>query len=501
MPASYRLTTEFFAIPHRQDTYILYSPLKQIVMLANEGMVDLVASLRDGTFEEVNGENMDAMQLLIDSGAVNGPPDEPPRHESLEQWQPTEVTLFLTNSCNLRCTYCYASAGEYRGSLDMPTALAAVELVVHNALELGKPEFRVSYHGGGEPTLAWETLTSSAERAEELAARHGLGYSLNLATNGVLPSWKVDWLVRHIHEFSISYDGPAWVQDRHRPTAAGRGSAETVEATLRHLDSHGASYSVRLTVTEESVNHLAEIVAYLLRRYSPQVVHLEPLFAQGRARSKGLSAPHAQAFIENFRKAREVAASRGMDLYYSGARSEVITDTFCGVPEGSFNVTPEGLITSCFEVCHPEDQLADRFFYGGRDEATGSFEVSRGKLAALANHTVRERPECNHCFCKWHCAGDCIAKNMMSDRHPGENLKAARCIINQELTRDQIIRQLLENSRVMAQVEASHQPDDEIIPLTPAWMIQSAGARTSPQPNGLLPILTVLENHHGRAEA
>ncbi|MBM4068809.1 MAG: radical SAM protein [Planctomycetes bacterium] len=483
---AYRLSTEFFAIPYQQDTYILYSPLTQIVVLANQDMVDMVASLRDGTLPGATGANMDALQLLIESGAVNGPEDQPPNFQRRGDWKPTEVTVFLTNACNLRCSYCYASAGDYKGSLDRATALAAVELVVRNTLELGQQEFRVSYHGGGEPTLAWDTLTASALRAEELAKRHGLKVALNLATNGVLPSWKVDWVARHIHDFSISYDGPAWAQDRQRPTMTGAGSAETVEATLRHLDSHAARYGVRLTVTEETVLRLADIVAYLLKRYSPSTIHLEPLFSHGRAHAKGLAAPQAWAFIENYREAERVARQYGLELYYSGARLDTVTDTFCGVPEGSFNVTPEGLLTSCFEVCHPDDHLADKFFYGGRDASTGVFTVDQAKLQTLAGHTVRERPECQDCFCKWHCAGDCIAKNMTSDDRPRDRLKAARCLINQELTRDQLVRRLEQNSTVMMQIKAMS--DSALIPLGPAEPIEPVPIQEPHAPQPLVQI-------------
>jgi uncharacterized protein len=468
MAKEYRLTTEFFAIPHSGDTFILYSPLKEILMLANQDMVDLVAQLRDGTFAGVNGENMDAVQLLIESGAVNGPPDHPPQHKIEDEWKPTEVTLFLTNACNLRCTYCYASAGEYKGSMDLPTAFKAIDLIVRNAVERKESHIRVSYHGGGEPTLEWETLTKSAQRAQALAKENNLDLHLSIATNGVLPAWKVDWLARNMNDFSISFDGPAWVQDNYRPTVSGKGSAETVEATLRHLDSHGVTYGVRLTVTEDSVDHLEEIVSHILKRYSPSAIHLEPLFSHGRARTKGLAAPHASAFIDNFRRAQKIAEGYGLDLYYSGARTEVITDTFCGVPEGSFNVTPEGLLTSCFEVCHPEDEFADEFFYGELDAKSNEFRVSKKQLKVLAGHTVRERVECANCFCKWHCAGDCIAKNMQSDEHPGQNLKAARCIINQELTRDRLIKQMREASRIMRQVEANASPEEET-PLTPLY--------------------------------
>lgn len=484
MSDAYKLTTEIFAIPYEPGLHVLYSPLKQLLMLCNDGMVDLVGQLREGTFAGINAENIDAMQLLIESGAVNGEDDVLPSTPQHTKWQPTEVTLFLTNSCNLRCTYCYASAGEYSGTMDAETATRAVELVANNARQLQRDGFRVSFHGGGEPTVAWPVMVTAVECAERIAAENQLDVSLNLATNGVLPSWKVDWLVRHIHEFSISYDGPGYLQDRHRPTAQGKGSAQTVEATFRHLDSHGAKYGIRATITRESVHHLAEIVDYTLQRYHPGVFHVEPMFRQGRARDKGLGPPEATVFIEAFREAAAIAENYGVELYYSGARSETMTATFCGVPEGSFNVTPEGLLTSCFEVCHPEDQLADAFFYGafeahGKKDAkdsfalpvlgtvspsrgpvggtaVGGFQVNDEKLDELAGHTVRERPECENCYCKWHCAGDCIAKNMISDSHSEENLKSARCTINQALTLDQLVHRLRRDSRVMRQIDGSN---------------------------------------------
>ena len=92
--------------------------------------------------------------------------------------------------------------------------------------------------------------------------------------------------------------------------------------------------------------------------------------------------------------------------------------------------------------------------------------MDEGHLKKLAGHTVRERPECQDCFCKWHCAGDCIAKNMVSDNHPGEGLKLARCLINQELTRDQLIRRLKDSTTIMERVAATMGDDEDgLVPL------------------------------------
>ena len=55
------------------------------------------------------------------------------------------------------------------------------------------------------------------------------------------------------------------------------------------------------------------------------------------------------------------------------------------------------------------------------------------RLAALRRLSVDHLPFCQDCFCKWHCAGDCLSKALESsrlERHDG----TARCKINRALT-------------------------------------------------------------------
>ena len=106
------------------------------------------------------------LSILMDLGLVNGSPDE--LHEDGDgQFRPTETTLFLTRACSLRCVYCYASGGEHPNLMPWQVAKAAVDLVVENAATLGKDSVGVSFHGGGEPTIAWSLLTGMADYARE----------------------------------------------------------------------------------------------------------------------------------------------------------------------------------------------------------------------------------------------------------------------------------------------------------------------------------------------
>jgi uncharacterized protein len=113
-------------------------------------------------------------------------------------------------------------------------------------------------------------------------------------------------------------------------------------------------------------------------------------------------------------------------------------------------VTPSGDITSCYEVADAANPLAGVFFYGRYDPKTRTFVLDRDRRERLFGLSVLEKPECSDCFCKWHCAGDCPAKALLSERAEIDNLPD-RCLINRELTRDQLVAAL----GVAAEVDSS----------------------------------------------
>ena len=166
---------------------------------------------------------------------------------------PTEVTLFLTSACNLRCVYCYASGGDHSRFLDPEIAFDAVDLVVANAVAQGRPEVRVSFHGGGEPTLAGDTLRRSVERARRTCDAQGLRLSTGTATNGVMDDEMRDYLAATMTSVMVSLDGPPEVQARLRPRPGGGPSSAAVERTLARLSESDAVLGVRLTCTAEAL--------------------------------------------------------------------------------------------------------------------------------------------------------------------------------------------------------------------------------------------------------
>jgi uncharacterized protein len=168
------LTAELFLIPC-EDAHLIYAPLRQAAFLANAAVVNVIADLQEGKPEATSAEHAGLIEFLRRLEIVDGGEEVQPITTFGGDPKPTAVSLFLTTACNLRCTYCYASAGDTPTRV-MPLEVArrGIDFVIANALEVGRPAIDLAYHGGGEPSVNWKTLTGSYDYARERAQAVGL---------------------------------------------------------------------------------------------------------------------------------------------------------------------------------------------------------------------------------------------------------------------------------------------------------------------------------------
>lgn len=439
MMPSPRITAELFVIPV-QGAYLVYAPLRQAAFLCNAACINAIACLQDG---HAGDFPTDFLEFLRRLEIVDGRPEEPPISHFVGTPSPTSVTLFLTTACNLRCTYCYASAGDTPlRVMGMDVARHGIDTIIRNAVEQGERRITIAYHGGGEPTVNWSTLTDSFQYARERAVEQGLEVDAALATNGVLSDQKLDWIIEHLSGVSLSFDGLPEVHDAHRLTIAGQGSSDQVLHTIRRFDAANFNYGLRLTVTREFIPQLEASVRFLCSQFRPQRIQVEPAYALGRWR-EAPSAETAQ-FVEAFRSAQAAARTYGRQIEFSGARVGLLTNHFCGVTQDSFCLTADGQVSACYETFIPENEWADTFFYGRLDREQGEFLFDLPVLNELRRQTVDQREYCRGCFAKWHCGGDCYHKSLTVNG-AGEFSGSDRCHIIRELTTDQILQRITDS--------------------------------------------------------
>jgi uncharacterized protein len=446
-----KLTAELFAIPVGAE-FLIYAPLRRAAFVASAGAVEAIVDIQTAGVDWENGHIRDLLELLRRLEIVDSGPEPVPIRTLANPPKPTTVTLFLTTRCNLRCSYCYASAGDLQPR-DMPLAVAArgIDFVLENALESGQNRIEVAYHGGGEPTTNWITLTESVAYARAAAQAHGLQVHAGIATNGVLGDDKIAWIVSHLDGASVSFDGLPEVHDAHRVTAGGGGSSEAVRHTLRQFDERGFAYGLRLTVTAEHLRHLPDSVDYICQHFRPSSMHVEPAYALGRW--QGTPSAETAEFVDQFRLAEQIAQTHGRELFFSGARLGVLSNHFCGATQDSFCLTADGSVSACYEAFLEGLPWAGTFLYGRYDADHEQFLFNLPTLDRLRRQSVEHRTFCAGCFAKWSCGGDCYYKNLAL-YGPGAFTGTDRCHIIRELTKDQILRRIYDAGGLVW-----HEPD------------------------------------------
>lgn len=442
-PADPLPRTELCQIPLGNGQFIIYAPLRRSAFVANSSLSNALARWQVGESDNDDWRNQ-IEALAAELGLMADGHDDWPSDGPTGSPQPTTVTLFLTTACNLRCTYCYAKAGDTPvRSMPLEVAQRGIRYILANACAARTSAIEINYHGGGEPSSNWRVMTQSLAYAQKLAAESGLGVLASAATNGFLREDQLQWMIANLQGASVSFDGLPSVQDAHRKTAGGETSSGRVMHTLRSFDDSRFPYGIRVTVTADAIPQLPESIQFICDNFGAERIQVEPAYQMGRWRD----APSAEteAFVAAYREAQARAAACGRELFFSAARLGILTNHFCGVTQDSFALSPDGNVSACFEAFSEEVEWAPIFFYGTPDEKSADgyrFDVKR--LQHLRRQAVQHRKWCAGCFARWTCAGDCYHK-ALGIHGLSEFAGTDRCHVIRELTKDQILRRIAES--------------------------------------------------------
>ncbi len=117
------LANELFVIP-KDSSYILYAPLTGNVLDVTPATIKLLQDISKGMY---SGEQEALIDELKEQNIiVTDQQKTPTSHSNVENnsnFRPTSVTLCPTSDCNLRCIYCYSSAGETHMYMDEKIAI------------------------------------------------------------------------------------------------------------------------------------------------------------------------------------------------------------------------------------------------------------------------------------------------------------------------------------------------------------------------------------------
>ena len=137
------------------------------------------------------------------------------------------LCLHVAHTCNLNCSYCFASQGKYHGDravMSFEVGKQALDFLMDHSGT--RRNLEVDFFGG-EPLMNWQVVKDLVRYARSVEKERGKNFRFTLTTNGVLIDDDViEFANKEMHNVVLSLDGRKEVHDRFRVDYAGQGSWE-----------------------------------------------------------------------------------------------------------------------------------------------------------------------------------------------------------------------------------------------------------------------------------
>ena len=172
------------------------------------------------------------------------------------------LCLHVAHTCNLNCSYCFASQGKYHGDravMSFEVGKRALDFLIEHS---GKRRNLEVDFFGGEPLMNFQVVKDLVAYARSREKEAGKNFRFTLTTNGMLIDDDViDFANREMSNVVLSLDGRKEIHDRYRVDYAGKGSWERIVPKFQKLVAArgGKNYYMRGTFTHQNPDFVQDI--------------------------------------------------------------------------------------------------------------------------------------------------------------------------------------------------------------------------------------------------
>jgi len=320
------------------------------------------------------------------------------------------LCLHVAHTCNLNCSYCFASQGKYNGEravMSFETGKQALDfLVAHSGT---RRNLEVDFFGG-EPLMNFQVVKELVAYARSIEKAAKKNFRFTLTTNGMLIDDDViDFANREMSNVVLSLDGRKEIHDRFRVDYAGNGSWERIVPKFQKLVQArgGKNYYMRGTFTHQNPDFLNDIRQMLDLGFTE--LSMEPVVCAPDDPS-ALTEEDRKIVMQQYEELAELMLQREREgrpftfyhymLDLSGGPCIYKRISGCGSGTEYMAVTPWGDLYPCHQFVGEERFRLGNVFTG-LDNPT-----VQGEFAAC---NVYARPECRDCWARLYCSGGCAA--------------------------------------------------------------------------------------------
>lgn len=381
-------------------------------MVENGGYLETALSCLEGKYsEEILHEAADEIRDLIDRKMLF--PEDKFRESYCLPENPVLKSLCLnvSHDCNLRCTYCFASSGDFGGErllMSEEVGKKALDFLMENSGS--RKHCEVDFFGG-EPLMNFQVVKDLVAYGREQGEKFNKKIKFTVTTNGVGLTEEIqEYLNRENICVVLSIDGRKEVHDFVRVFPSGKGSYEVVNSRIKQFLKRrdNDNYYVRGTYTGYNKDFSRDAEHLVKEGYG--IISLEPVVAADneeyclkegdlpRLREEYLKL--ASFYRERKREGKPFTFFHfNLELNHGPCLPKRLTG--CGAGHEYMVVTPEGDLYPCHQFVGRE-----HYKLGNLDVPN---ELNEGLRKHFQNAHIYHKPKCLGCWARFYCSGGCHA--------------------------------------------------------------------------------------------
>ena len=375
-------------------------------------MLSKYADNPEVTREEL-GECLNQIEELKQMGKLFTPDTFAPMAGKLKERSAGVVKalcLHVAHTCNLNCSYCFASQGKYHGDravMSFEVGKQALDFLIANSGT--RRNLEVDFFGG-EPLMNFDVVKQLVAYARSVEKEHNKNFRFTLTTNGMLIDDDViDFANRECSNVVLSLDGRKEIHDRFRVDYAGNGSWEKIVPKFQKMVEarNGREYYMRGTFTHANPDFLNDIKTMLDLGFTE--LSMEPVVCAPGDPSE-LTETDMPIVMKQYEELADLMierrkAGKPFTFYHymidlTGGPCIYKRVSGCGSGTEYMAVTPWGDLYPCHQFVGEEKFKLGTVWDGVTNkEAQDEF----------AGCNVYAHPECADCWAKLYCSGGCAA--------------------------------------------------------------------------------------------
>lgn len=325
------------------------------------------------------------------------------------------LALNISDGCQLRCEYCYLSAGEVPETMLMSAKEAKIIIdayikylkLHYNTKLIEGNNVWISFYGGAEPTFNWDTFKETVEYLSEVKKNENINIRLRITTNGFYKKTNAEYIAEKFDSILLSLDGCKAAHNYHRKTNKGKDSFEQVYENAKVYYNKKKKFAIRMTLSKYTYSYLNDSLEFFSKEFPGVAVLIGKCTNIGRAYEQGMDS--IDNYVDTLIETISQYKGRLSFTLFDKKQIKDIHLCYCGATRGkTFIVSSDMIIRSCAHV-----------------DVKGIFEIGRilenevvideNSISLLEKRfEVSNNEYCKECIAKYYCAGGCPSNRLYS---------------------------------------------------------------------------------------